>query len=205
MANRFDLAANRGNIAAVRRHRVLVSAIYALPFGDGRRFFSQMSRVPQVFFGGWSVSTISLWQTGPFLTPITSPTYDPGNLNLVYRGAFQRPDCIGDGNLANPSPGEYFNLSTFNPIPAGPVGNCRVGSLVGPGTVAIAAGISKSFALGERVHLKFESTFTNLINHSNYAPPSTDVTSSTFGQITSVQTSENAGNRTGQIALRIEF
>jgi hypothetical protein len=50
-----------------------------------------------------------------------------------------------------------------------------------------------------------ESTFTNLPNHLNYAPPSTDVTSSTFGKITSVPTAENAGNRTGQVALRIEF
>jgi hypothetical protein len=204
VANRFDLAANRGNIAAVRRNRVLVSAIYDLPIGSGRHFFNHMSTVPQAFFGGWSISTVSLWQTGPYLTPITSPSYDPGNLNLVYRGAFQRPDCISDGT--NPTPSDYFNIEAFNPVPAGPVGNCRVGSLVGPGTVAIAAGLSKNFALGERVHLRFESTFTNLPNHLNYAPPSTDVSSpSTFGKITSVQTSENAGNRTGQLALRIEF
>jgi len=206
VANRFDLAANRGDIAAVRRHRVLVSAIYDLPFGSGRHFLNHMNLFSQAVLGGWSLSAISLWQTGPFLTPITSPSYDPGNLNLVYRGAFQRPDCIGAGNLANPTVNEYFNIAAFNPIPAGPVGNCRVGSLVGPGTVAIAGGISKTFFLGERVRMKFESTFTNLPNHGNYAPPSTDVSSpSTFGKITSVQSSENAGNRTGQVALRIEF
>jgi hypothetical protein len=123
----------------------------------------------------------------------------------VYRGAFQRPDCVGNGNLSNPTPDEYFNLSAFNPVPAGPVGNCRVGSLVGPGTVAIAAGLAKTFAFGEKLRMKLESTFTNLPNHLNYAPPSTDVTSSTFGKITSVQTAENAGNRAGQVALRIEF
>jgi len=206
VANRFDLAANRGDIAAVRRHRVLVSAIYELPFGHGRRFLNRMSPVSQTILGGWSVSTVSMWQTGPFLTPITSPSYDPGDLNLVYRGAFQRPDCIGNGNLANPTVNNYFDISAFNPIPAGPVGNCRIGSLVGPGTVAIAGGLSKTFALGEKVHMKFESTFTNLPNHLNYAPPSTDVSSpSTFGKITSVQTAENSGNRTGQVALRIEF
>jgi len=206
VANRFALAGNRGDVAAVRRHRVLVSAIYDLPFGNGRHFLGHMNSIPQAFFGGWSVSTISMWQTGPHLTPITSPSYDPGNLNLVYRGALQRPDCIGDGNLAHPTVGEYFNLEAFNPIPAGAVGNCRIGSLVGPGTVAIAAGLSKTFVLGERVRMKFESTFTNLPNHLNYAPPSTDVSSpSTFGKITSVQSSENAGNRTGQVALRIEF
>jgi hypothetical protein len=206
VADRFDLAANRGNIASVRRNRVLVSAIYELPVGHGRHFLSHMSAVPQSLFGGWSISTVSLWQTGPYLTPITSPSYAPGNLNLVYRGAFQRPDCIADGNLAHPTPDNYFDLPAFNPVPAGPTGNCRVGSLLGPGTVAIAAGISKSFAIGERVRVKFESTFTNLPNHLNYAPPSVDVSSpATFGKITSVQSSENAGNRTGQFALRVEF
>ncbi len=206
VADRFALAENRGNIAAVRRHRVLVSAIYELPVGNGRHFLSHMTRVPQAILGGWSLSTVSLWQTGPYLTPITSPSYDPGNLNLVYRGAFQRPDCIGNGSLSNPSVNGYFDINAFTPIPAGPVGDCRVGSLVGPGTVAIAGGLSKTFALTERVHMKLESTFTNLPNHLNYAPPAVDVSSpSTFGKITSGQISENAGNRTGQIALRIEF
>jgi len=206
VANRFELAANRGNLAAVRRHRVLVSGIYELPLGNGRRFLSHLSSVPQAFLGGWSISTVSLWQTGPYLTPITSPSYDPGNLNLVYRGAFQRPDCLGDGSLSNPTVSEYFDIDAFNRVPAGPVGNCRVGSLVGPGTVAIAAGVAKTFFIGERVHLKFESTFTNVPNHLNYAPPSTEVSSpSTLGRITSVQSAENAGNRTGQLALRIEF
>jgi hypothetical protein len=206
VANRFDVAGNRGSVAAVRRHRVLASAIYELPVGNGRRFFNHMSALAQAFLGGWSFSTVSMWQTGPYLTPMTSSSYDPGNLNLVYRGAFQRPDCGGDGNLANPTLGEYFNLSAFNPIPTGPVGSCRVGSLVGPGTVAIAAGLAKTFALGETVRMRFESTFTNLPNHLNYAPPATDVTSpSTFGKLTSVQNAENAGNRTGQMALRVEF
>ncbi|HEY4904213.1 MAG TPA: carboxypeptidase-like regulatory domain-containing protein [Candidatus Sulfotelmatobacter sp.] len=206
VANRFDLEANRGDIAAVRRHRVLVSAIYELPVGNGRRFLGHMGSVPQAVFGGWSISSISLWQTGPYLTPITSPSDDPGNLNLVYRGAFQRPDCIGNGNLTHPSLENYFNLGAFNPVPAGAVGDCRVGSLLGPGTVAVAGGLSKTFALGERVRMKLESTFTNLPNHLNYAPPSVDVSSpSTFGKITSGQTAENAGNRTGQVALRIEF
>jgi len=206
IADRFDLQGNRGNVAAVRRNRILISAIYELPFGNNRRFFSHMGAVPQAIFGGWSLSTISMWQTGPYLTPITSPSYDPGNLNLVYRGAFQRPDCIGNGNLANPTPADYFNLKAFNPIPSGPVGNCAVGSLIGPGTVAIAGGVSKIFAIGERVHLRLESTFTNLPNHLNYAPPAVDVSSpATFGKTTSVQTAENASNRTGQVALRIEF
>jgi len=82
---------------------------HELPVGSGRRFFNHMSSAPQAVLGGWSISTVTVWQTGPYLTSMTSPSYDPVNLNLVYRGAFQRPDCIADGNLANLTPNEYFN------------------------------------------------------------------------------------------------
>jgi len=89
---------------------------------------------------------------------------------------------------------------------AGRVGNAGVGILVGPGTLAISGGLAKTFAITERFKLRFETTFTNLPNHTNFAPPAVDVsTPSTFGKTTTVQTAENADNRTGQIALRLEF
>jgi hypothetical protein len=43
------------------------------------------------------------------------------------------------------------------------------------------------------------------MNHPNFAPPPTNVTSSTFGVVQSVQAAENSGNRTGQLSLRIDF
>jgi hypothetical protein len=56
------------------------------------------------------------------------------------------------------------------------------------------------------VHARFESTFTNVLNHTNFAPPATVVDSpSTFGALIGAQTAENAGNRTGQAALRVDF
>ncbi|WP_251106340.1 hypothetical protein [Alloacidobacterium dinghuense] len=58
----------------------------------------------------------------------------------------------------------------------------------------------------ERAKLRFESTFTNALNHTNFAPPATQIdNTSTFGVLSAAQTSENAGNRTGQVALRIDF
>jgi hypothetical protein len=205
VANRFDLAANRGNVADTRRNRLLISALYDLPVGSNRRFFGHMPAIPEAVLGGWSVSTVSLWETGPYLTPTTSPSYDPGNLNLSYRGSFQRPDCIGNGNIADPATGSMFNIGAFNSIPSEPVGNCAVGSLEGPGTTTIAAGLSKTFRFKERLRLRFEGTFTNLLNHPNFAPPPTNVTSSSFGIVQSVQTAENSGNRTGQLSLRLDF
>jgi len=98
-----------------------------------------------------------------------------------------------------------FNLSAFNPIPSGPAGNCGVGTLEGPGTSTIAAGLSKTVPMNERMRLRFEGTFTNLLNHPNFAPPPTNVTSASFGIVQSVQSAENSGNRTGQVSLRFEF
>jgi hypothetical protein len=203
VADRFDLAANRGNMAATRRHRFLLSAVYDLPVGQNRKLLTHMNRFGEALVGGWSISTVTLWETGPYLTPITSPNYDPGNLSLSYRGAFQRPDCIGNGNMS--ANGSMFNIAAFNPIPSGPVGNCGVGILVGPGTSTIAAGLAKNFRITEKLHLRFEGTFTNLMNHPNFAPPPTNVTSSTFGVVQSVQNAENSGNRTGQLGLRLDF
>jgi hypothetical protein len=56
------------------------------------------------------------------------------------------------------------------------------------------------------MHLRFEATFTNVLNHTNFAPPATDSsTPASFGALTTAQTAESAGNRTGQVALRFEF
>jgi hypothetical protein len=200
VANRFDIAANRGNIAGTRRNRVLISAIYQLPVGRDRAFFNRMNSFGDALLGGWELSTVSMFQTGPYLTPITSPAFDSANLNLVYTGALLRPDCVQ-------SVSGYSNINAFNPVPSpGRIGNCGVGILEGPGTIAVATGLSKTFRLNERAKLRFEATFTNLPNHPNFAAPSVDVSApATFGRITSVQSAENSGNRTGQLAVRIDF
>ncbi len=55
-------------------------------------------------------------------------------------------------------------------------------------------------------NLRFEATFTNVLNHTNFAPPSTDISiPSSFGALTTAESAESAGNRTGQIALRLDF
>lgn len=207
VADRFNLRANRGNVVGTRRHRFLASAIYQLPFGHHRALLNSMGPAGEALLGGWEISTVSMWQTGPYLTPVTSPSYDTANLNLVFRGAMLRPDCIGNPTPADRTLANYYNISAFNPVPgAGRIGNCAVGSLVGPGTTAVAGGLAKSFALRESVKMRFEATFTNLPNHPNFAPPALNVSApDSFGQITSTQTAENAGNRTGQLALRIDF
>jgi len=207
--DQFNLRAVRGNVAGTRRHRFLFSGLYELPFGKGKRFLSNLSPVLNGFFGGWQLSNVTLVQTGPFLTPTFSAgLVDPANINTFNRGSLLRPDRIGGGSIDSPTPDRYFDINAFTapPANAGRIGNAGVGILVGPGTVAISGGLSKTFAFTERVKLRFETTFTNLPNHPNFAPPAVDVsTPATFGRTTTVQTAEGAGNRVGQVSLRLEF
>ena len=81
-----------------------------------------------------------------------------------------------------------------------------MGILEGPGTEAVSLGVAKVFKVTEGVHVRFESTFTNVLNHTNFAPPATQIdNTTTFGVLSAPQTAENAGNRTGQLALRVDF
>jgi hypothetical protein len=205
--NRFDISANRGNVVGTRRQRFLVTGTYELPFGNGRKWLNS-SPVVGGILGGWNVNTITLLETGPYLTPTDSVTNDQTNTDPAGDGSIVRPDRIGNPIPANRSPGNYFNFNAFahTPLNAGRVGNAGVGTLEAPGTIAVSAGLAKLVAIRENWNLRFESTFTNVLNHTNYAPPATNISSqASFGVLTAAQTAENAGNRTGQIALRVEF
>ncbi len=205
--DQFDLRAARGNVAGMPRQRFLLTGMYQLPFGPGRNFHSD-SAIINALLGGWNISTVTLLQTGPYLTPTISPTLDQSNTGIVGRGGITaRPDAIGDPT-ADLSSGLQWNINGFAPTPAGAgrIGNAGVGILEGPGTISVSAGLSKTFQIKERMRLRFESTFTNVLNHTNFAPPATDISSaSTFGVLQSAQTAGQGGNRTGQVALRLDF
>jgi hypothetical protein len=208
VSDRFHVNALRGNVEGTPRQRLLVTGTYELPFGRGRAWNSN-NRFLNAVAGGWNLNTISLLQTGPWLTPTMSPSNDTSGVGISQRGTTARPDRV-PGVSTTPehrSAANYFNVNAFTTnTPLGQTGNAAVGSLEGPGTVAVAAGMAKVFNLSEGVRMRFESTFTNVINRANFAIPATDVSNpSTFGVLTSVQTANNAGNRTGQVALRLDF
>ena len=205
--DQFDLRAARGNVAGMPRQRFLLTGTYQLPYGQGRQWSSK-SRLVNEVLGGWNINTVTLIQTGPFLTPTISPTLDQSNTGIVSRGGITaRPDAVG--NPYSDVGGELeWNLNAFAPTPAGAgrIGDAGVGILEGPGTIAVSAGLSKNFQLTERLRLRFESTFTNVLNHTNFAPPAANISSpETFGVLQTAQTAGQGGNRTGQLALRLDF
>jgi hypothetical protein len=92
-----------------------------------------------------------------------------------------------------------------NSAPIGRFGSERVGSIVGPGTVNWSSGLSKHIDLPENMRMTMEATFTNILNHTSLNDPNLDVTSASFGKITSSRGSDFGGNRTGQVSVRLEF
>jgi hypothetical protein len=207
ITDRFHVASDYGNVEGDRRNRFLLTGLYQLPFGSGRAFLNTGGWKNAVL-GGWELNNVTLLETGPWLTPSISTSYDQSNTNVVNRGATLRPDVISRDFYRDQSRARAFNLAAFSQTPqgAGRFGNAGVGILPGPGTAAVSLGAAKVFPLTERAKLRFESTFTNVLNHTNFAPPATQIDNvTTFGVLSTPQTAENAGNRTGQVALRIDF
>jgi hypothetical protein len=207
IADRFHVTQDYGNVQGTRRHRMLLTGVYQFPFGKGRTFMAGGGWKDELL-GGWDLTNITMLETGPWQTPSIGAAADQSNTNVANRGAIIRPDVVSNNFYTEQSRAQFFNLAAFTPTPAGGgrFGNAGVGILQGPGTAAVSLGVAKSFPISERVHARFESTFTNVLNHTNFAPPATVVDSpSTFGRLIGPQTAENAGNRTGQVALRVDF
>ena len=61
--------ADFGNVYGTRRLRWNTTGLYDLPFGRGKMFGSNMSRLADSLIGGWRLAGIFTMQTGPYLAP----------------------------------------------------------------------------------------------------------------------------------------
>jgi hypothetical protein len=208
IANAYDMKYDRGNVVGMPRQRFMLTGTYQLPFGKGQTFAGPGFLNPII--GGWALSTVTTMQTGQWLTPTMPAADDQSNTNMIVRntgGAIARPDCVGNP-YANQTTQNFFNLSAFAlpPTNAGRFGNCGVGILQGPGMIDVDAGLAKRFNIGERMHVRFEATFTNVLNHTNFVPPALNIGNpASFGVLQAALPQGLGGNRTGQLALRLDF
>lgn len=218
-----------GNTYGTRRNRWITTGLYDIPYGHGRRFGSSASSIANEFLGGWQLSNIFLWQSGPYLTPHFYSGDPSGTGSSTLFGRTQHADKVngisfvphgqGRNNWINPAavtcPGTPGYV-TGNPCligsnpgtslpPIGRFGTATVGSMVGPGTVNLSTGLQKVFPITTRASLQLQGTFTNVLNHTNLADPIANIENRQFGQITSARTSDFGGARTAQFSARIEF
>jgi hypothetical protein len=210
LTDRFHPLLDYGNVVYDRKHRFLTTALYDLPFGRHKKYFAGGGGFKNGLVGGWQLGGVFIWQSGPFLTPYEE-TDDPAGTNMVNVVGFTRPDRVAgvpiythgtqDGNPL------LLNANAFA-LPGsdiGRFGNAAVGSVVGPGTVALSSSLVKGISLHEGLTLQFGISAANVLNHRNYAPPNMELDSSSYGETSELQSAEGTGPRTVQLTGRISF
>ena len=93
-----------GNVEGTRRHRMLLTGVYQLPLGSGRAFMNG-GGWKNALLGGWDVTNVTLLETGPWLTPSISGSFDQSNTNVANRGAMLRPDVVSKNYYSGQSQG----------------------------------------------------------------------------------------------------
>jgi hypothetical protein len=206
----------RGNSDFDTTHIITSDFVYDLPVGRGRAFASGVPRWMDEIIGGWGLSGIPGWSSGVAFGTVSDAAVAgvDNNAPAIFNG-----DRVGVQAHVHKSSDGTVNLFA-DPARAqgdftGPIG-FTIGSrnnLRGPSAFTMDLGLGKTFPLFEdSVKLKFRADAFNALNHPIFAAPVAsaspgtgvnDITSGSFGQITSVVTGSSA--RVVQLALRMEF
>jgi hypothetical protein len=158
-----------------RAHRIVVSGIWELPFGRGKRF-ANISSLADKFVGGWQLQGVYTGQGGPPL----------GFGNVLY---------IGDIHDITLPRGErtverWFNTAGFERNSARQLSYnyrtfpSRLNDVRADGTNQWDLSVMKNTRFKERYNVQFRAEFLNALNHANFAPPNSSPTSSAFGTVT---------------------
>jgi len=197
-----------GNVAFTRRNRFLTTFLYELPFGKGKALLQGANGFVDRVVGGWELSGVLLFQSGPFMSVATLS--DPCGCGYnAFNATGGRADTVSGVNpYAGQSINQWINPGAFadpgNAI--GRFGDSGAGSVVGPGTQSVSLSLIKSINFTERIRMRIGAQVANAFNHPNFAVPGNlTVGVAGFGQITSLQTAEGAGPRDIQLTARIVF
>lgn len=194
----YNIRADRALTSLDRAHQFVISYIYELPFGRGKRFGSNANKLTNALLGGWQLNGITTIGSGTPLTITASNT--AGIFNIVTR-----PNNNGkSAKLSGPVHerlDRYFDTSVFSQPAAFTFGN--VGSALPDvrtdGTRNFDLSIFKQFAPTEVLRVQIRGELLNAFNTPRFGGPNTGVTSTSFGI---VATQANAPRQV-QFALKL--
>jgi hypothetical protein len=136
-----------------------------------------LSKGPKLLTKGWQLNSILSLHTGSPLTVWAGKNYS---------GTFEGKDRavqIGDP-YANVPSGYLFNPAAFAAPAQGTFGTIGRNTLSGPGFGAVDFAVLKNTPITERITTQLRVEMFNLFNRTNYASPSTTITSGSFGKLT---------------------
>ena len=182
-----DRKADRGLCAQDIRHRFVLSYVYELPVGKGKRFLTQGGPADWVL-GGWQVNGITTAMSG---SPSTiTQTFNVANSD----SGTPRPDVIGDVNgLSHSRPRgqqvkQFFNTAALRQANL-TNGTYRFGDagrdiMIGPGDYIYDFAVYKNFRIGESAALQFRTESFNIFNRAIFSKPDTNLGDPNFGSLT---------------------
>jgi hypothetical protein len=178
----------------------VLSSVYELPVGRGKRFAADMHPALDAVLGGWQISTIMRFQSG-FPLRVTAPS-----TISQYGFGVQVPNItdLKAVRLDNPRPELWFNTSVFTapePYTYGSIPR-RWTQMRADGVAHADFAILKNFRVTERVKAQLRGEFFNLTNSPQFARPNATFGSSAFGTVTGTT---NVGPRNVQFGLKISF
>jgi hypothetical protein len=159
-------------------HRVVLSAIYALPWWKHRK------GVVGLFLDGWETGAIVSIFTG---APLAISTSSP---NDNSQGGSQRPNWTGvSAELSHPTPARWFDISQFSQPTTYTFGNTprTLSGLRSDGVRNVDIGVNKTTQVTERLRLQFRAEAFNLANRPQFAPPNTKQGAPAFGTISAME------------------
>lgn len=201
IATPIDYELSWGRSEFDRLHNYVLSALYELPWGPGKRWMSDgmLGRIA----GGWQVSGMFQAQSGRPL----NITGDGTRYNTPGNQAY--PDVNGGHKvLGGLGPGQlYFDPTVYSLPAAGTNGNMtRNGGPDGPGFWQLDGALFKRFAIGQARFAEFRVDVFNVTNSPRWNNPGTGyntASGNTFGQITSIM--DGSSSRSFRFGGRIVF
>jgi hypothetical protein len=193
------------------RHNLSAIGSYALPFGRGQRFAAHANRAVDAAIGGWQLSGSIIAYSG-FPETITGPSENNVFSIGTSRANQYRKFAIHNRSVnhwwgTDPSavpctqPGLDNGTCAYGTAAVNTFGTDSVNSERAPGYQQVDASLFKDFHLTEAQFMTFRADFFNAGNITSYGAPANSVTSTTFGQITGV----NSPARQIQLALKYNF
>jgi outer membrane receptor protein involved in Fe transport len=183
-----------------RKHNFETGFTAELPFGQGHLFLHDKG-IANAIAGGWKINGVFSKFTGLPFTPIASAT----SLNAAFNTQVAnqlKPNVATLGGIGKFAP--YFDTTAFAPVTTASFGNASRNSLRGPGHTDLDLGISRVFPITERIHAELRGEGFNISNTPYFAVPANNVSSSSFGRITSTFGSA-ADSRVLRVTAKLNF
>lgn len=187
-------------------HRVSISAVWELPFGKGKAMGDSLHPVLSKMASGWQLQGMYIYQSG---VPITfDRNVDPVRQVGSNRGVMFFGDVAGIAK-SNPTVESWFNTAGFVTRSADLIDTARqirtfplrFGSLRQDPLNNWDLSVLKNTPVAEGKNLQIRFEFLNAMNHPNFGGPVTQPTSSSFGQVTSVQNYSRRVQLTGKFVF----